>query len=157
MGVWEMFSNACVSLHGLLVKNYVIGGAWTSQSTAKMAQRWKRTLEKKTSRRWYESGVGFVTQSSQHPLWPAHECAQVFLSLDMQEKPYCTNRVRHAATHTGTRGKNFIKEKHPLMENWKGRYGNKGHALDNCLRAKKKSKERTESTVPSRLSPLSWV
>lgn len=40
-------------------------------------------------------GCRIVIQSSQHPFRVAHAFAQVFLSLDMQEKPYCTNGDHH--------------------------------------------------------------
>lgn len=40
-------------------------------------------------------GCRLVIQSSQNPSHVAHAFAQVFLSLDMQEKPYCTNGEHH--------------------------------------------------------------
>lgn len=57
------------------------------------------TLEKKILKEMRGKGCRLVIQSSQHPFQVAHAFAQVFLSPDMQEKPYCTNGDHHTDRH----------------------------------------------------------
>lgn len=85
-------------------------------------------------------GCRLVIQSSQHPFQVAHAFAQVFLSLDMQEKPYCTNGAHHTDRHIHIR--EYI---HELKEMDCGVQQN----IRTIAKQEKNPRLKYESTVPS--------